>query len=83
MVGVGGDVNVHVKRTLRRTNLLGRNAPAAMHVDVLYTRYVARKPGLQSILSALKKCRDCRLGKLGAKPEDFLDISQDREWLWS
>ena len=51
-----------------------------MHVDVLYTKYVARKPGL---LSALKQCRDCRLGKLGAKPEDFLDISQDREWLWS
>ena len=71
-----------MKRTLRRTNLLGRSAPATAHVDALYARFISSKPGLKNVLNALALTRKCRANQVRSDPKDYLDITKDKDWLW-
>ena len=85
---VGGDNKAEsmvsqMKRALRRTNLLGRSAPATAHVDALCARFTSSKPGMQSVLKALALTRKHRANLLGNDPKNFLDINKDRDWLWA
>ena len=83
---VGGDNKAEsmvsqMKRTLRRTNLLCRSAPATAYVDSLYAHFISSKPGLQNVLKALALTRKHRANQLGCDPATYLDITKDREWL--
>ena len=76
---VGGDnqaeAQVRVaKHFLRRHNKLGRNSVNKVHVDVMAAAFLARRPGLASLLEALEVFREHRAG--GVAPRlTFDDIS--------
>eukprot|EP00438_Fugacium_kawagutii_P002973 Skav230921 [mRNA] locus=scaffold2578:108692:109645:+ [translate_table: standard] len=84
---VGGD-NVceskisSMKRTLRRTQLLGRSAPSTAHIDSLQAIALQERPGLQNALDAYALFRACRAGKVGCDPRNFLNSDTDFDWLY-
>ena len=71
-----------IKRTLKRQNVLGRNAPAQMHVDAFSAKFNCPTPGMEPILKALAAYRAARVNQLGHAPGMFLDVKSDRQWLW-
>ena len=85
---VGGDKKAEsmvsqMKRTLRRTNLLGRSAPATAHADALYARFTRSKPCMQYVLKALALTRKNRANWLGNDLSTYLDTTKDRDCLWA
>ena len=67
-----GDLLLHLQR-----------APATAHVDAWYARFISSKPGLQNVLKALALTRKNRANQLEYDPPTYLDITKDREWLWT
>ena len=85
---VGGDNEAEsafssIKRALRRQNQLGRSAPKQMHVVALAAKYNSRLPGLDSILNALAEYRAARASRIGCAPRAYLNIDEDKQWLWA
>ena len=60
-----------------------QRAPATAHVDALYARFISSKPGMQNVLKALAPTRKNQANQLGYNPATYLDITKDREWLWT
>ena len=63
--------------------LHSQRAPATAHVDALYARFISSKPGMQNVLKALAPTRKNQANQLGYNPATYLDITKDREWLWT
>ena len=64
------------KLQLRRQNRLGRGSPADAHVDQLSAMRLLEAPGLQNLLEA------CALLRKSRSPKCYMDLSQDKAWLW-
>ena len=52
------------------------------HVDQLSAMRLLEAPGLQNLLEACALLRKSRCSKLGCAPKRYMDLSQDKAWLW-
>ena len=70
------------KQQMRRQSLLGRSAPATVHMDALASIRLLEHPGLLPLMQAFRLYREARRHELAHPSSEFLDPVKDRSWLF-